>query len=135
MSEAQDQALQELGAYIALKQPDAVIGHAVAFGELTLSVTAASLPTLVRVLKADEPCRFSSWGAITALDHPEQRARVEEFLSARELVRQAQLARRARSGVMRQARHRLGHALVHAGPWLEGEGRAPPGQTPSGAGR
>ena len=75
------------------------------------------------------------WEMLAAVIIMEQRARVEEFLSARELVRQAQLARRARSGVMRHARHRLGHALVHAGHWLEGQGRAQPGQTLSGAAR
>ncbi|GAB4263494.1 MAG: NADH-quinone oxidoreductase subunit C [Pararhodobacter sp.] len=84
MSDAQIQALKELGAYIALKQPDAVLDHAVAFGELTLTVTAASLPALVRFLKSDETCRFSSLVDVTAVDHPERRARfdvVYHFLS------------------------------------------------------
>ena len=78
------EALQELAGIIELKQPEAVVSSSIAFGELTLSVTAASLPTLVRFLKADETCRFSSLVDITAVDHPERRARfdmVYHFLS------------------------------------------------------
>lgn len=78
------QALEELGAYIAAKQPDAVLGSAVAFGELTLTVTPGGLPALVRFLKSDLTCRFGSLVDITAVDHPERRARfdvVYHFLS------------------------------------------------------
>jgi len=78
------QALEELGAYIAAKQPDAVIASAVAFGELTLTVSAATIPELVRFLKTDETCRFSTLVDVTAVDHPERRARfdmVYHFLS------------------------------------------------------
>ncbi|MCB1396353.1 MAG: NADH-quinone oxidoreductase subunit C [Rhodobacter sp.] len=84
MSEAQTQALQELGDYISVKQPEAVLDASVAFGELTLTVVASSLPALVRFLKTDETCRFSSLVDITAVDHPERRARfdvVYHFLS------------------------------------------------------
>ena len=79
-----DEALHELGAYVSAKQPDAVLDASVAFGELTLSVTAANLPALVRFLKMDETCKFSSLVDITAVDHPERRARfdvVYHFLS------------------------------------------------------
>lgn len=84
MSDAQDQALQELGEYIAGKQADAVIGSEVAFGELTLTVTPAALPALVRFLKTDVTCKFSSLVDITAVDYPARRARfdvVYHFLS------------------------------------------------------
>lgn len=77
-------ALEELGAYISVKQPDAVISSEVAFGELTLTVAAQSLPALVRFLKSDETCRFSSLVDITAVDYPQRRARfdvVYHFLS------------------------------------------------------
>jgi NADH-quinone oxidoreductase subunit C len=76
--------MTELGDYILAKQPDAVLSAEVAFGELTLTVTAASLPGLVRFLKADETCKFSTLVDITAVDHPERRARfdvVYHFLS------------------------------------------------------
>mgnify|MGYP000886200901 CR=1 FL=1 len=78
------EALQELGSYIELKQPDAVIGTAIAFGELTVTVSTASLPEFVRFLKKDETCRFSTLIDITAVDHPERRTRfdvVYHFLS------------------------------------------------------
>ncbi len=77
-------ALNELGAYISAKQPDAVLDASVAFGELTLNVTVASIPVLVRFLKTDMTCKFSSLVDITGVDHPERRARfdiVYHFLS------------------------------------------------------
>ncbi len=76
--------MQELAAYISTKQPEAVVETAVAFDELTVTVTAASLPAFVRFLKADETCKFSSLVDITAVDYPERRARfdmVYHFLS------------------------------------------------------
>jgi len=84
MSDAQTEALTELGAYIAAKQADAVISVQVAHGELTLMVAPSALPALVRFLKTDPTCRFSSLVDITAVDHPERRARfdmVYHFLS------------------------------------------------------
>jgi len=84
MSDAQTEALTELGAYIAAKQADAVISVQVAHGELTLMVAPSALPVLVRFLKTDPTCRFSSLVDITAVDHPERRARfdmVYHFLS------------------------------------------------------
>ena len=78
------QALEELGAYVAQKQPDGVIGTEVAFGELTVTATVSALPALVRFLRTDETCRFGSLVDLTAVDHPERRARfdvVYHFLS------------------------------------------------------
>jgi NADH-quinone oxidoreductase subunit C len=77
-------ALTELGGYIQSRRPDAVYAVHVAFGELTLDVAPGALPALVRFLKLDETCRFSTLVDITAIDHP-QRARrfdlVWHFLS------------------------------------------------------
>jgi NADH-quinone oxidoreductase subunit C len=70
------EALQELGAYIALKQPNAVIDTAVAFGELTMSIQPVALEGFVDFLRLDANCRFSSLVDITAIDHPD---RVERF--------------------------------------------------------
>jgi len=78
------EALEELGGYIALKQPDAVADTSIAFGELTITVSASSLPDFVRFLKTDETCRFSTLVDITAVDYPERRSRFEmvyHFLS------------------------------------------------------
>ncbi|WP_083194780.1 NADH-quinone oxidoreductase subunit C [Pararhodobacter sp. CCB-MM2] len=76
--------MNELSDYITAKQADAVVETKVAFGELTVTVTAAALPAFVRFLKTDETCKFSSLVDITAVDHPERRARfdvVYHFLS------------------------------------------------------
>lgn len=85
MSDApMNDALNELGAYIQAKQPDAVIAAVVAHGELTLEVALAALPALVRFLRADESCRFATLVDITAVDWPQRKARfdiVYHFLS------------------------------------------------------
>ena len=78
------EALTELGAIIALKRPDAVLGQQVAFGELTLTVALSELEALVETLRDDSACRFTSLVDITAIDHPERPQRfdvVYHFLS------------------------------------------------------
>jgi NADH-quinone oxidoreductase subunit C len=78
------EALEELAALIALKQPEAVQSSAVAFGELTLVANLANLEALVEVLRDDPACRFSTLVDITAIDHPERAQRfdlVYHFLS------------------------------------------------------
>lgn len=76
--------LEELAALIRLKQSDAVIDAEVAFGELTLTVVASAVPGLVRFLRTDENCRFSTLVDITAVDYPSRKVRFEvvwHFLS------------------------------------------------------
>ncbi|NGM47541.1 NADH-quinone oxidoreductase subunit C [Rhodobacter sp. SGA-6-6] len=78
------EALQELGAMIALKRADAVQAIAVAFGELTVTANLAHLKDLVEFLRDDTSCRFSSLVDVTAVDLPERPARfdvVYHFLS------------------------------------------------------
>lgn len=78
------EALQELAAYIGLKQPNAVLSTAIAHGELTVTAQAELLPDLVDFLRADESCQFTSLVDITAIDHPDRPARFEvvyHFLS------------------------------------------------------
>jgi NADH-quinone oxidoreductase subunit C len=70
------EALQELGAYIAAKQPNAVIDTSLAFGELTVTLQPVALEGFVDFLRLDANCRFSSLVDITAIDHPD---RVERF--------------------------------------------------------
>ncbi|WP_420863069.1 NADH-quinone oxidoreductase subunit C [Algirhabdus cladophorae] len=77
-------ALEELGAHIALKRPDCVIGHSVAFGELTLDVAPNNIAGLVDFLKLDGTCKFNSLVDITAVDYPSRPKRfdvVYHFLS------------------------------------------------------
>jgi NADH-quinone oxidoreductase subunit C len=78
------EALTELGAIIALKQPDAVLASDVTRGELTLTVALQHLAGLVEFLRDDASCRFTSLVDITAIDYPERAARfdmVYHFLS------------------------------------------------------
>ena len=77
-------ALSELGEYIATRQPDAVNGWSVAHGELTLDISAPAVPALVRFLRMDETCRFTTLVDITAVDWPGRAKRFDmvwHFLS------------------------------------------------------
>lgn len=77
-------ALKELAGQIELRMPDAVVGHDIAFGELTVTTTLAQLTKLVRFLQGDENMRFSTLIDITAVDWPGRRKRfdmVYHFLS------------------------------------------------------
>ncbi|WP_137700837.1 NADH-quinone oxidoreductase subunit C [Marimonas lutisalis] len=77
-------ALKELGAYVEAKRPDCVAGWEVANGELTVTVTPASIVGFVDFLKTDGTCRFSTLVDITAVDHPDRAKRfdvVYHFLS------------------------------------------------------
>jgi NADH-quinone oxidoreductase subunit C len=71
------EALSDLAALIAAKQPDAVVSSAVAFGELTVEVKLAELVAFTGFLKTDPACRFTSLVDITAVDHPERPARFD----------------------------------------------------------
>ena len=64
------EALMELGAHIEMRRPTAVVGWAVANGELTVEVVASQIVPLVDFLKADSTCRFSTLVDITAVDMP-----------------------------------------------------------------
>ncbi|MFC2967221.1 NADH-quinone oxidoreductase subunit C [Acidimangrovimonas pyrenivorans] len=77
-------ALKELAAHIEMKRPEAVLSTQVAFGELTVEVTLASIPSFIEFLRSDSACQFSTLVDVTAVDHPERPARfdvVYHFLS------------------------------------------------------
>lgn len=77
-------ALADLGTHITARQPDAVLAAHVSHGELTLEVVASAVPALVRFLKADETCRFTTLVDITAVDWPQRGKRFDvvwHFLS------------------------------------------------------
>ncbi|WP_414898180.1 NADH-quinone oxidoreductase subunit C [Rhodovulum sp. YEN HP10] len=79
-----DESLKELGALIAAKRPDCVIGWEVAHRELNIDAAPAAIVALTEFLRSDAGCRFSSLVDITAVDHPEREARfvvVYHFLS------------------------------------------------------
>jgi NADH-quinone oxidoreductase subunit C len=71
------EALMELGAHIEMRRPNAVVGWAVANGELTVEVVASQIVAMVDFLKADSACRFSSLVDITAIDMPGREQRFE----------------------------------------------------------
>jgi NADH-quinone oxidoreductase subunit C len=78
------EALAELAAHLELRRSDAVIGTALAHGELTVQVQMAHLLSFVEFLKTDAACRFSTLVDITAIDRPEAADRFEvvyHFLS------------------------------------------------------
>ncbi|MEK6215651.1 MAG: NADH-quinone oxidoreductase subunit C [Boseongicola sp.] len=78
------EALTELATHIELKRADCVVSWDIAFGELTINVTQASLAGFIEFLKADQNCRFSTLIDITAVDHPERDPRFDviyHFLS------------------------------------------------------
>ena len=78
------ESLTELATQIEAKRPDCVVSWDIAFGELTINVTQASLAGFVEFLKTDQGCRFSTLIDITAVDHPEREPRfdvVYHFLS------------------------------------------------------
>ena len=78
------QALAELGEILAARHSNDVLSAEVAFGELTLTVHAKSIVGLVKALRDDPACRFSTLVDITAIDHPERAARFDvvwHFLS------------------------------------------------------
>ena len=79
-------ALDEIAAHVALRQPDLVSAHHVDRGELTLEATVSDLPALIEFLQTDEQCRFTTLIDITAVDHPGDDRRfavVYHFLSMR----------------------------------------------------
>jgi NADH-quinone oxidoreductase subunit C len=62
-------------------------GHAIAFGELTITVAAADILNVARFLRDDERCQYHSIIDITAIDWPGREPRfdvVYHFLSPRQ---------------------------------------------------
>ncbi len=76
--------LLELGEMISLAQPDAVLGHHLSQGELTVVATPSGLRTLVGHLRDNTACAFTTLIDITAVDWPGREPRfdvVYHFLS------------------------------------------------------
>jgi NADH-quinone oxidoreductase subunit C len=77
-------ALDELGEMIEAAQADAVLGHLVAEGELTIRSTVSGLRRLVTHLRDNATCAFTTLIDITGVDWPERDDRFEivyHFLS------------------------------------------------------
>ncbi len=76
MADAATEALDDLAALVALRQPNAVIATSVVLGELTVTAEPSLIVPLVEFLKTDPSCRFTTLVDITAVDLPD---RVERF--------------------------------------------------------
>lgn len=76
-TEAMTEALAELEAHLAQHQAEALRNHAIAHGELTVTVGLGDLVAFTRFLQIDPNCRFSTLVDITAVDYPERRDRFE----------------------------------------------------------
>ena len=85
-----DDTLNDLGAAIVAALPGSVTGHAVAYGELTITGAAADIVRIVTFLRDDPRCQFISFIDVTAVDWPAREQRfdvVYHFLSPRQNTR------------------------------------------------
>jgi len=71
------ETLKELGEHIAAKLGPAIIGSKLAFGDLTLEVTAAELAAVLTFLRDDAECRFVCFIDICGADYPEREKRFD----------------------------------------------------------
>ena len=72
-----DNALSELGEYIALKLGDALDGFSVAFGELTLEARRESIVDVMRTLRDDPRCQFACFIDACGVDYPQRAQRFD----------------------------------------------------------
>lgn len=73
----QDQALHELGAYIAGARPDDVIDTALALGELSIQVRADHIVDVMIFLRDDSNCQFAMLVDVCGVDYPDRPKRFE----------------------------------------------------------
>jgi NADH-quinone oxidoreductase subunit C len=69
--------LTELGAYLAEKLGDRLLGQGLAFEELTLTTTRDSILDVVRFLHDDGTCRFISFVDLCGVDYPNRAERFD----------------------------------------------------------
>ncbi|HSR71193.1 MAG TPA: NADH-quinone oxidoreductase subunit C [Kiloniellales bacterium] len=72
-----NQALIDLGDYVAAGLPDAVERTEVAYDELMVHTRADSIVRLLTFLRDDQNCQFKQLTDITAADYPDREARFE----------------------------------------------------------
>ncbi len=72
-----DEALRDLGNYIANALPQDVVDTSVAKGELTVNVRTASIGKVLKFLRDDSNCLFKILIDISGVDYPEREARFE----------------------------------------------------------
>ena len=72
-----NQALRDLGDYIAAALPDELLRSEVGNGELAVWTTRGGLPKLLAFLRDDQNCQFKQLMDVTAVDHPDREERFE----------------------------------------------------------
>src|ERR1700749_865198 len=70
-------ALTDLGAYVAEKLGDKLIGHVVAVNELTLNARRDAIFDVIGFLHDDPECRFVSIVEVCGVDSPERAERFD----------------------------------------------------------
>ncbi len=69
--------LEDLGRKIAGALPDAVTGHMVAYGDLTINAQAGDIVRVVTFLRDDPACQFVNIIDVTAVDWPSREKRFD----------------------------------------------------------
>ncbi len=85
-----DETLREIAEYLSARRPSAVAEWSTAFGELTVTVPAAEIVALTRLLRDDPRLAFVSIIDICGVDYPAREKRfdvVYHFLSPRQNAR------------------------------------------------
>jgi NADH-quinone oxidoreductase subunit C len=70
-------SLAELGASLQASLGTAIIGHHVAYGELTLNAEAASIIEVITFLRDDPQCRFINFVDLCGVDYPAREKRFD----------------------------------------------------------
>lgn len=71
------QALQDLGAHIRASMTNAIDDQAIAVGELTLAVQADQIFAVIKFLRDDPRCKFTTLIDICGADYPERGKRFD----------------------------------------------------------
>jgi NADH-quinone oxidoreductase subunit C len=72
-----DEALNQLGAYLAERLGPALISSRIALGELTIEVAPGDLISTMEILRDDPNCRFGCFIDICGADYPERERRFD----------------------------------------------------------
>jgi NADH-quinone oxidoreductase subunit C len=71
------QALEDLGAHIRASMTNAVTGQSITVGELTLEVRADDIATVIKFLRDDPRCKFTTLIDICGSDYPQRGKRFD----------------------------------------------------------
>ena len=77
MDDANQDALEELGAHVTAKLGNAVIDHQIGNGELNVETTVDDIVRVLKFLRDDAICQFKSLMDVCGVDYPEQEKRFE----------------------------------------------------------